>query len=125
MLDFNGAVLPFYSPGCSAATELAQIWAEVQVQHCTDAGGDYGALSCKSWIFNNGALRYANETAALLEVFSAAGIQDWHTVEAIAEKHISTGTFRWALPDGSAFSEDPQTLAAHAKLDFAFLNPGN
>jgi hypothetical protein len=125
MLDFNGTVLPFYSPACSASTEVVQIWAQVQVQHYTEAGGDYGALSCKSWIFDYGALRYASETAALQEAFSAAGIQDWHTIETIAEQHTSTGAFRWALPDGSAFGEDPQTLAAHAKLDFAFLNPGN
>ena len=125
MLDTNGTVLPFYSPACSEATEMVQIWTQVQLEHNTNAGGDFGALSCKSWIFDYGALRYASETAALQEVFSAVGIQDWHTLDTIAEQHTSTGSARWALPDGSAFSEDPQTLAAHAKLDFAFLRPGN
>jgi hypothetical protein len=94
MLDFNGMVLPFYSPACSEATEFVQIWAQGQVEHYTNGGDDFGALSCKWWIFDLGALRYASETAALQIVFSAAGIQDWHTIETMAEKHTSTGSYR-------------------------------
>jgi hypothetical protein len=125
MLDINGQVLPFYSPATVAASEAVQIWTRVQLEHNTNAAGDFGALSCKSWIFDFGGLRYASEMGALQEVFSAVGIQDWHTIDTIAEQHTSTGSSRWALPDGSAFSEDPETLAAHGRLEFAFLTPGN
>jgi hypothetical protein len=121
MLDWaHVTVLPSRSPGCGAVSEVVSVWVEAQVKHSANGG-----YSRDMWMLTIGALRLANQIGALQKVFAAAGIHDWHSVEAVAAANDIPGMLRWAVPDGSHFSMDPQTIEAYMKLEFALAVQGS